>query len=161
MDGYFDEPEVQVLGIDDVMPIGIFTGQSIKRLLSTDPIYLFMFNEKVDGYTFTKEVLSYLDWWIAEEVRRKGKQRAEHNFKQGYEWCRSEGTKNHANNNSSGYTPKPKQPAGYFEGCSTRESVATRYRELALKHHPDVKGGDTKTMQAINAEHDKVKKMYN
>lgn len=40
----------------------------------------------------------------------------------------------------------------YFAGCFTPEDVKRTYRELALKHHPDV-GGDTRTMQKINAEY--------
>jgi hypothetical protein len=39
---------------------------------------------------------------------------------------------------------------GWFFGCLTVESIKTLYRELAKKHHPDL-GGDTATMQDINA----------
>ena len=38
----------------------------------------------------------------------------------------------------------------WFEGCGTVESIKTRFRELAKRHHPDL-GGDTATMQDINA----------
>lgn len=38
----------------------------------------------------------------------------------------------------------------YFAGCTTVEEVKSLYRTLAKQHHPD-RGGDTATMQAINA----------
>lgn len=40
----------------------------------------------------------------------------------------------------------------YFNGYTTPESIKTRYRTLAKQYHPDL-GGDTATMQAINAEY--------
>lgn len=40
----------------------------------------------------------------------------------------------------------------YFTGCRTVEAVKALYRELARANHPDL-GGDTATMQAINAEY--------
>jgi curved DNA-binding protein CbpA len=40
----------------------------------------------------------------------------------------------------------------YFEGCQTADQIKERYRKLALEHHPD-RGGDTRTMQEINAEY--------
>lgn len=40
----------------------------------------------------------------------------------------------------------------FFFGCRTIEDVKNRYRELAKKHHPDL-GGDTATMQMLNAEY--------
>lgn len=39
----------------------------------------------------------------------------------------------------------------WFATCKTAEDCKTEYRKLAMKHHPD-RGGDTKTMQAINVE---------
>lgn len=41
----------------------------------------------------------------------------------------------------------------YFTDCNTLEQIRARYKELAKQHHPDL-GGDTATMQAINAEYD-------
>ena len=40
----------------------------------------------------------------------------------------------------------------FFSDCRTIEDVKNRYRELAKKHHPDL-GGDTATMQMLNAEY--------
>lgn len=40
----------------------------------------------------------------------------------------------------------------YFNHCSTLEEVKDTYKKLAFEHHPD-RGGDTATMQAINAEY--------
>ena len=41
----------------------------------------------------------------------------------------------------------------YFAGIKTLLVLKARYRELCKIHHPDL-GGDTATMQAINAEYD-------
>ncbi len=41
----------------------------------------------------------------------------------------------------------------YFTNCKTLDELKKEYRRLAMIHHPDV-GGDTATMQAINAEFD-------
>lgn len=43
----------------------------------------------------------------------------------------------------------------YFDNCKTLAELKAEYRRLALLNHPD-RGGDTATMQAINAEHDRV-----
>ncbi len=43
----------------------------------------------------------------------------------------------------------------YFTICKTLDELKKEYRRLAMLHHPDV-GGDTATMQAINAEYDAV-----
>jgi hypothetical protein len=40
----------------------------------------------------------------------------------------------------------------YFNNCQTIEEVKKRYRDLAKENHPD-RGGDTATMQQINAEY--------
>ena len=47
----------------------------------------------------------------------------------------------------------------YFENCKTLEDLKKEFRRLALLHHPDV-GGDTATMQEINAEFDRVFPSY-
>ncbi len=41
----------------------------------------------------------------------------------------------------------------YFVNCKTLDELKKEYRRLVMIHHPDV-GGDTATMQAINAEYD-------
>ena len=38
----------------------------------------------------------------------------------------------------------------WFENCRTVETIKARFRELAMQHHPD-RGGETRTMQDINA----------
>jgi len=40
----------------------------------------------------------------------------------------------------------------YFDHLFTVEHIKAEYRDLAFKHHPD-RGGDTATMQAINAQY--------
>lgn len=48
---------------------------------------------------------------------------------------------------------------GYFSQCATVAEVKAEYRRLAMLHHPD-RGGDTATMQAVNAAyHDALKRM--
>lgn len=41
----------------------------------------------------------------------------------------------------------------YFESCKTLDELKKAYKALAMKHHPDV-GGDTSTMQQINAAYE-------
>ena len=41
----------------------------------------------------------------------------------------------------------------FFANCATLDELKKEYRRLAMIHHPD-HGGDTATMQAINAEYD-------
>lgn len=43
----------------------------------------------------------------------------------------------------------------YFNNVNTLDELKAQYRRLAMKHHPDC-GGDTATMQEINAEHDRL-----
>ena len=40
----------------------------------------------------------------------------------------------------------------YFVDCATLDALKAAYRKAALQYHPDL-GGDTATMQAINAEY--------
>lgn len=47
----------------------------------------------------------------------------------------------------------------YFSNCKTVGEAKTLYRTLAMQHHPD-RGGDTATMQAINAEYHATLKRF-
>lgn len=50
----------------------------------------------------------------------------------------------------------------FFENVKTLEELRKEYHSLAMKFHPDREGGDTKTMQAINAQYEKLtKKLIN
>lgn len=52
----------------------------------------------------------------------------------------------------------------YFTNINTLDELKAAYRRLSMKYHPD-RGGDTATMQEINAEHDelfeRIKKQHN
>lgn len=52
----------------------------------------------------------------------------------------------------------------YFTNIKTLDELKAAYRRLSMQHHPDC-GGDTATMQEINAEHDELfellKKQHN
>ena len=41
----------------------------------------------------------------------------------------------------------------YFINCKTLDELKKSYKAAAMKYHPDM-GGDTATMQAINAEYE-------
>lgn len=43
----------------------------------------------------------------------------------------------------------------FFINCQSLDEVKKRYKELALKYHPD-RGGSTETMQQINAEYQNI-----
>lgn len=45
--------------------------------------------------------------------------------------------------------------AAFFKNIRTLDALKKAYRELAMIHHPD-RGGDTATMQALNAEYDEM-----
>jgi len=45
----------------------------------------------------------------------------------------------------------------FFKDCISLDEVKKRYKELALKHHPD-QGGETAMMQQINAEYESILK---
>ena len=44
----------------------------------------------------------------------------------------------------------------WFQGCNGLQEIKQRYKELALAWHPDREGGDTATMQDINAEYQTI-----
>lgn len=43
----------------------------------------------------------------------------------------------------------------YFQNCRSLDELKKEYRRLVMLHHPD-RGGDTATMQAINAEYEQM-----
>lgn len=45
----------------------------------------------------------------------------------------------------------------YFSNCINPDEIRAIYRQLAKQHHPDL-GGDTKTMQEINAAYERALK---
>src|ERR1035437_4173194 len=49
--------------------------------------------------------------------------------------------------------PNKKMKTNYFKNVSSIEELKKRYKELALKFHPDREGGNTATMQEINNEY--------
>lgn len=48
----------------------------------------------------------------------------------------------------------------YFDDIFSVEAIKAHYKELAFKHHPD-RGGETATMQAINAQYHEALKRCN
>ena len=46
----------------------------------------------------------------------------------------------------------------FFTDCRSLEEVKRKYKELAMKFHPD-KGGSTEIMQQINSEYKNVLKI--
>ncbi len=52
----------------------------------------------------------------------------------------------------SGFSP--------FSNCDTLEKLDKRYKNLAKAFHPDTNSGDLESMQYINNEYERLKKMY-
>lgn len=48
------------------------------------------------------------------------------------------------------------QPRGFFTGCTTKEQLKKRHRELCKKYHPD-KGGDPEIFKKMQAEYEMLK----
>ena len=48
------------------------------------------------------------------------------------------------------------QPRGFFTGCTTKEQLKKRHRELCKKYHPD-KGGDPELFKKMQAEYEMLK----
>ena len=48
------------------------------------------------------------------------------------------------------------QPRGFFTGCTTKEQLKKRHRELCKKYHPD-KGGNPETFKKMQAEYEMLK----
>lgn len=48
----------------------------------------------------------------------------------------------------------------FFIGVTSRQALKKRYKELIKIYHPDNLGGDTETIQEINREYEKLKKLY-
>ena len=54
--------------------------------------------------------------------------------------------------------PRPNQQqktSGFFTGCTTREQLKKRHRELCKKYHPD-KGGDIEVFKKMQAEYERL-----
>lgn len=55
-------------------------------------------------------------------------------------------------------TPKTnhqQKTSGFFTGCTTKEQLKKRHRELCKKYHPD-KGGDVETFKRMQAEYERL-----
>jgi hypothetical protein len=48
----------------------------------------------------------------------------------------------------------------FFKGCINLDMVRKRFRDLAMEHHPD-RGGDTATMQQVNAAYHEKLESFN
>ena len=67
------------------------------------------------------------------------------------------------NNQQSNYKQqeRPKQQTrykttSYFSGCTTKEQIKKRHRELCMKYHPD-RGGNVEMFRQMQSEYEKLK----
>jgi hypothetical protein len=51
------------------------------------------------------------------------------------------------------------KPLNWMAGANTLDDLKKLYRVLAFRYHPDRPGGDTATMQQINAEFEQAKRL--
>ena len=56
-------------------------------------------------------------------------------------------------------TYQQRTTSGFFTGCTTKEQLKKRHRELCKKYHPD-KGGNPETFKKMQAEYEMLKIKY-
>ena len=68
-------------------------------------------------------------------------------------------------NNQQQYQQRPRQQTqsnsfSYFAGCTTKEQLKKRHRELCMKYHPD-RGGNAEVFKKMQAEYESIKVKFN
>ena len=63
--------------------------------------------------------------------------------------------KTYRHNNQQERPKQQQKPKGYFTGCTTKEQLKKRHRELCKIYHPD-KGGDIEVFKKMQAEYERL-----
>jgi len=71
---------------------------------------------------------------------------------------------NQTNNNQNQYKQQSSYTQykryNYFQGCTTKEQLKKKHRELCMKLHPD-KGGDINQFRQMQEEYEMLRKKFN
>lgn len=81
-----------------------------------------------------------------EEYKRKQEQQRQEQYRKQQEQQRQK-------------TYQQRTTSGFFTGCTTKEQLKKRHRELCKKYHPD-KGGNPETFKKMQAEYEMLKIKY-
>ena len=92
-----------------------------------------------------------------EDLKAQGEARAR--FEQEYGKTGHSSDHTYQQENASESTSGGKQQAfSYFDGCTTREQVQKRYRDLCKVYHPDMGNGSAEVFAQINREYEQLKR---
>ena len=90
----------------------------------------------------------------SEQQEEQDRQRREQQRKQ-YE----ESKRRQQQYRQSSYNQSRNSSFSYFTGCTTKEQLKKRHRELCKKYHPD-KGGNEEIFKRMQAEYEILKSRY-
>jgi curved DNA-binding protein CbpA len=85
-------------------------------------------------------------------------QRKQEEYKRRQEQQRQEQYRKHQEQQRQ-KTYQQRTTSGFFTGCTTKEQLKKRHRELCKKYHPD-KGGNPETFKKMQAEYEMLKIKY-
>lgn len=90
----------------------------------------------------------YEEFQAQEEARARFEQ--DYREKNGYNGQNTAGT--------SATSDNEKQTSSYFSGCTTKEQIQKRYRDLCKVYHPDMGNGSAEIFDQINKEYEQLKR---
>ena len=98
-------------------------------------------------------------WFGGDEIKEEPKQEEKKSSSQ------NNHKQNTNNNQRQQYQERPKQQTrtnttSYFAGCTTKEQLKKRHRELCMKYHPD-RGGNAEVFKKMQAEYESIKVKFN
>ena len=96
-----------------------------------------------------ERVNQYYEEFQAQEEARAHFER-DYRKKNGYSDQNTAGTSNTSGNE--------KQTSSYFFGCTTKEQIQKRYRDLCKVYHPDMGNGSAEIFDQINKEYEQLKR---
>jgi hypothetical protein len=84
-------------------------------------------------------------------------------YEEDYDDCiedKAYGRNKQSGNKRTSVIAEPVGTFNFFAGCSSRESVDRKYKQLVKLYHPDNMDGDTSALQEINVQYGEIKKKF-